>query len=396
VGNLVPVRTLRTVLAATTVALLGAAPTAASTASSIVYHCGRTADAANDANGRTDICRINADARSPRFLTKNGGVGGAKYALPSVALNGSALAFTYGFPDRQPFTANADASGRQRVSEADVLGVAISPYGARVAWIADRLYVAARDGSARVAGPSGLTQPAWMGQRLLAVKNRRQVCLLRADLAGCERIVAGGKGIEVTSPAASPDHRFVAAHVEGGPVGLGLFATATGRLVKMLHSFHGPDDTGDDHPTWSPDGQAVAFDDFGSIWVRSMTKHGGAQLLTTASDYPSWGGVAGHRSPRLRITRARVRGKRLSVSGRIRSSAPGPLWASFDGHEWPNRIYATFHPRVRQGRFHFHYRIHARYAYFCDVVVSTPGDGTYLRAAAHKRPRGGVCVRGGD
>jgi Tol biopolymer transport system component len=392
-------RPLATVLACCAALPGAAAPASGSTASFLVYSCGRTADAANDPNGRTDLCRVDADGRHPRLLTNDGAVGGGKYGLPSLARNGAALAFNYGFPDRQLFTANADASARRLVSSADVTGVAMSPDGGRVAWIEQGLLqVAARDGSARRTGAAGLSQPTWMGRRLLAVTrvhNRPQVCLVRADLAGCERIVAGGRHLDVTSPAASPDGRFVAARVDGDRLGVALFSTRTGRMLRMLTPPRDPNYVGADHPAWSPDGQALAYDDVSEIYVRSMTRGGGRQLLVDAADHPSWAGAFGRRSPRLRITHARVRGKRLSVAGRIRRGAPAPLWATFDGQEWPNRIYATFHPRVRHGRFRFSYRIRHRYAYFCDVVVSTPGDRTYLRAAAHVRPRGGVCKSGG-
>jgi Tol biopolymer transport system component len=363
-------------------------PAPAATASFVVYRCG---DRLSE-NERDDLCRVGADGRGARRLTRNGGSASGEYEHPSLSRDGRRLAFTRG---GRLYAADADATNRLALGPEEVESAWLSPSGGRVAFtIYDSeetypsLYTVGSDGKGLRRHRSSVLTAAWLGGRLIADIRRPSrsgpICVLSAIAPRCARVLASNRRGRLTEPTVSPGGRRMAVTVRDR--GIALYSLRRGRFVRWL-----TDTSTASGPTWSPDGQAVAYSTGAEIWAASARGPRAVHLLAYG-DSPTWGGRAGKRRPHLRLTGVSMRGRRLSVRGRLARAARARLDAGFSGTEYSGYS-RSFRPRPHNGRFRMTARIPRSYLYYCAVVATYPGDARFRRATVTARVRGGICRR---
>jgi hypothetical protein len=347
-----------------------------------------------------DLCRVGADGRNARRLTRDAQQT-ETYAAPTLSRAGDRLAYLRGEPPASLFVSGTDATGAVQLASGGRLdGAAIAPAGDRVAYVRDGvLYTVRTDGSDVRELGRGWSHPTWIDDRVAAIPpdTTDRLCVVGAGGA-CERVLAHMPDAPLRDPAVSPDGRFVAAYADI-PVGrpgrfrfpsIYAFDTRNGRPIGEVQS-SGLVAT---DPTWSPDSRAIAFSDQG-ILVAARPPGDIAYRLVRGEAYsPAWAGPAGPRAPRLRITRAWARGRRVFVRGTIARGARSHLlgevrWGGSVGYvrkAWP---------RPRRGRIAVSYllpRAQLRESPSgCGVVLAYPGDATYGWGFVNRRVRGGVC-----
>ena len=141
----------------------------------------------------------------------------------------------------------------------------------------------------------------WMRDRVMIATFRQEgsgqrpddICLMVPVGADgvCERTIATDGPRTLSSPAASPDGRYLVAVAEPWAPdfdqkfagAIALFDPNTGARLRDLTS--GPADA---HPTFSPDGKQVAFRRGNDLYV-VKTAGGRAKLLRRGGTEPTWG-----------------------------------------------------------------------------------------------------------
>lgn len=296
-------RHLLTAVAAA-VALVAAAP-ASAPASAIVYRCG--ADSEN-------LCGINPDGSGRQQLT-NDGTKDFPYVSPSLSRDGSKLAYVFHSELFVMDTSSGSITGP--ITRSATLSV-MRPDGARVAAI--DLYPS-------VMTSVGLDPIACS----FAVSGGDRTCTIRTSTLGwtpdgrllvdrpshnanetdgvcavtknpeagydCQPFVAVDPNGDVRDPVVSPDGSVVAATVQEPGTAAGhitLFEYATGEPLRDLTG-----GTTDGWPAFSPDGERIAFERDGSIYVTSSTGGPGSERRLTAGTMPTWGGAADVPAPAM-------------------------------------------------------------------------------------------------
>jgi tricorn protease-like protein len=369
-------------------ALVAAPPPAgASTDSFVVYRCGDRFSAGS----RNDLCRVEADGRGERRLTRDGDAGFDGYGHPSLSHDGRRLAFT---SDGRLYVADADAENRVALGPEEVAAAWLSPSGRRVAFTSydpgvptPWVYTIGADGTGLQRRRASVFNAGWWGERLIAdIHGHRRggpICVLSPATSDCERVLHPNRRGRLFEPAMSPDGRLMAVTVRDN--GIALYSLRRRRIVRWLTYSNIATS-----PTWSPDGQAVAYSTSNEIWTASAHGPHAVQHLAYG-DSPTWGGRAGKRRPRIRLTDVRMRGHRLTVHGRIASGAHARLEAGFSGVDYTGHG-RSFGPRPRNGRFRMTARLPQRYLYHCLVIATYPGDARFRRASVTARVRGGICL----
>jgi Tol biopolymer transport system component len=299
-------------MSATRAALVAAALTLAlaapAGASSIVYTCG------------ANLCRI--DPKHPKrvtHLTRDGQPGGPRYTSPSLSTNGRTLAFLRA---RDLMLGNRDARRTHKLDTGVSLSW-LSPDGGRATFIKSIstiispgttypyysppvyglvpfLFVrGARERESHTVARSIITA-GWLRDRVMIATFRQEgsgarpddICLMVPVGADgvCERTIATDGTRTLSSPAASPDGRYVVAVAEPWSPGfdqkfagaLALFDPNTGARLRDLTA--GPADA---DPTFSPDGKQVAFRRGRALYV-VRTAGGRAKLLRRGGSEPTW------------------------------------------------------------------------------------------------------------
>jgi hypothetical protein len=273
-------------------------------ADALLYRCG------------PNVCRVAPDGSSQRALTSDGQSGGPVYGWLSASADGTRLAVV-----RATFAYVLDGSGRTLAGPLPRGGTAviaeIAPDGSQVATVellpeitpapvssppgspglsgfVPYLFVMAPDGAGREAAARAVVDAGWLGGRLVRTDSSSTapfplgLCLLAANTSfECARDVARDPTRDLFNPAFSPDGRFAA--VVGAPeatIGAGpivIYDTATATPVRTLTS--GPDT----QPTWSPDGQSIAFARNGDLYVTgAQDAPGRERRVLTGGQQPVW------------------------------------------------------------------------------------------------------------
>lgn len=389
-----------------------APPSAAAPPSFLVYSC--SSPAGQDAD-KGELCRVAADGRKERPITQGGDVDGPDHIHPSLARDGSVLAFVFGIDELSLYAAHTDGSDRRALPTTDARHPSVSPDGTRIAYAEEVeanegepgphrtpvLHTVNADGTNRVAWGRNLNYPTWWGERVVAVPGGLdggdRVCLVREASGECERALVSLPGQVLRSPAVSPDGKLLAAVVDRGTVtsadeGIHLFSTTTGARTGTVIG-----NTGAERPTWSPDGRAIAFSDTGRVHVVPLGNPAAIQMLGHGDD-PSWGGPAGSASAGLKLTSVTVTGRRVIARGKIAPAARERLHVSFTGNS-PVGYGRTWWPKTGSGgRFTLSHTIprgdnREVGMRDCRLVVTYPGDSTHLRSTAYRKPRQGVCKK---
>jgi hypothetical protein len=284
-------RLVRCVVAA---GLLGLVAPAGASASFLVYRCGGSFE---------NLCRVNPDGSGRSQLTTDGNAGGAYYQSPSLSRDGVHLAFLLG---ANVFTSDANAQNRSALISGSAIEAHMAPDGSRVMAVrygdSQSPQVAsilswALDGSDQHFERYGTFTAGWAGGDELGngegtgIPNRdpHSICLLtpvETRPRSCARTVASDPTRDVFLPELSPDGSTLAVVLAtpGGPSTIAAYNYSTGAFERDLTG--GTEDT---TPTWSPDGQSLAFQR-GTALYRVPAAGGQPQLITTGGEQPTWGG----------------------------------------------------------------------------------------------------------
>ena len=315
----------------------GVLPLAAATpaqADALLYRCG------------PNVCRAAPDGSGKQQLTSDGRPGGPSYGWLSASTNGSRMAvvratFAYVLDSRgrtvgralprggTAVVAEIAPDGRQvatieLVPELTPAPVGSPPGSPGLSGLQPYLFVVGADGAGREATARAVVDTGWLGGRLVRTDTSRSapfplgICLLAVNTDfRCERDIARDPMQHLHSPAFSPNGRLVAVvRAPGATIGAGpiaLYDTATATLVRTLTAGR------DSQPTWSPDGQRIAFARDDGIYVaRVADAPGRERRVLKGGQQPVWVTTpACQLRQRLPV---RVRGRSVVVS----ACAPQP------------------------------------------------------------------------
>ena len=309
-------------MAVAAVALAGAV-TDAAPASVIVFRCGAASE---------NLCGINPDGTGRQQLTRDG-TKDFPYVSPSLSRDGSRLAYVFHSGLYVMNTSSGAITGP--ITRSATLSV-MRPDGGRVAAI--DLYPS-------VLTPVGLDPIACS----FAASGGDRACTIRTSTLGwtpdgrllvdrpsangnqtdgicavtknpeagydCRPFVAVDPNLDVRDPAVSPDGSVVAATVQepGTTAGhITLFEYATGEPLRDLTG-----GTTDGWPAFSPDGERIAFERDGAIYVISSTGGPGGERRLTAGTMPTWGGGADAPAPALSGLRVAGTQRGTSVTAQL-------------------------------------------------------------------------------
>jgi WD40-like Beta Propeller Repeat len=282
-------------------------------ASSVVYVCA------------PNLCRIDpAHPKKVTRLTRDGKAGGPVYGSPSLSTKGTKLTFVKG---NRLYLAQGNATRARQVDEPAGTALAwMRPDGRQVVYIRSVNtiispgftypyysppvygfvpFLFVRDvaaGKPQTVARS-TTSAGWLRDRVLLPypvpgdgARPDGICLAVPPGSDgvCERMVAtDGQQRTLSSPAASPDGRYLVAVAEpfvDDPNftqtfrgAIALFNPATGEFLRDLTTAHADGD-----PVFSPDGKRVAFTRDGALYVVAVAG-GKPKLLRRGVRDPTWG-----------------------------------------------------------------------------------------------------------
>lgn len=311
-----------TALIAALLALAAAA--AEASASNLVVVCGQ------------NLCAASGEGRARIKLTSDGGARGG-YSRPSLSRNGKRLAFKLGDPGRAWTAIVKRKRGRivglrrrTRIEafrdgprDATQFDVAMSPGGARVAWVEIRANVVFggfdfRRYSARVDGGGARQEASNGGRPFVAWTNDSEIvreglapdfdgesvdaglCVPSAQSAsngtctdGSRQLALDPAGRHLRHPSLASGGRLLVAtaytyaspdiddSIER-PGAIALFDTGTAAPVRDLTA--GP---GDLYPSFAPNGKSIAFERGGAVWT-VRTGGGNPKRLLRRARQPTW------------------------------------------------------------------------------------------------------------
>jgi hypothetical protein len=265
---------------------------ASASASSIVYVC---ADGAN-------LCRVDPGTGAQTQLTTDGQSGTSNvYGGPSLSRDGTKLAFVF---DYHVIVGDGNAGSRGTPFATTALVALMRPDGGQVAELeqtfafpAIQVCTYGLDGSVRHC-PYGTPSAGWAPDNNLLISvsagapnNNLEIChVSAASNQACSDVRAADSSNDLYDPAVSPDGSTLAVEVANGiggsPSGhLALYNYATGQFERNLTS-----GTGDELPSWSPDGTQIAFQRGNGIYVIGVNDPPGSERQLVQGSQPTWGG----------------------------------------------------------------------------------------------------------
>ncbi len=351
---------------------------------------------------------MNADGRGYRRLTRDGKRDPDRYySSPSLSRDGRRLVFSRG---GSVFAARSDATGRRFIAGAGPDGIGrsgfsnLSPDGRSVAFLSEEAKYATYDvfeapfaGGAPRRVRSGVRSAAVGGGHLAVIPGQpfqypstHAVCLVRTGQSDCSPRPSIRSSRAFQDVAISPQGNYLATITYRlsalNDSYLDIYSLATGRRVREVAAGRGIS-----HPTWSPDGQSIAFNGVNGLYTVSLSHPANTtQLIRYSVSDATWGGPAGSVSPSLRLHVAVVRHGELILAGRVARSARAQLFVTFLGGFTSGQVrnqLRTVAPR--HGRFRLRLRITGRgRLYECHLVVAYTGDGRYRRETVAAQPCG--------
>jgi hypothetical protein len=265
---------------------------ASASASSIVYVC---ADGAN-------LCRVDPGTGAQTQLTTDGQSGTSNgYGGPSLSRDGTKLAFVF---DYHVIVGDGNAGSRGTPFATTALVALMRPDGGQVAELeqtfsfpAIQVCTYGLDGSGRNC-PYGTPSAGWAPDNDLLISvsagapnYNMQIChVSAASNQACSDVRAADSSNDLYDPAVSPDGSTLAVEVANGIGGstsghLALYNYATGQFERDLTS-----GTGDELPSWSPDGTQLAFQRGNGIYVIGVNGPPGSERQLVQGSQPTWGG----------------------------------------------------------------------------------------------------------
>jgi Tol biopolymer transport system component len=316
---------------------LGLAATTPAAADQLAFDCGRAFE---------NLCRARPDGSGLQQLTTDGDATRTTnrvYSAPALTRDGRRLAYVFATdvfirdlatgatlhattqfsPTLLRFRRDGARFAAAELTASTVPGTQVCTYSSDLSGSNEGRYcVAGGVSSGMDYLPDGRLVMAASGGT--ATGGRTVIVLLRPEdggPTGSERTLVHDPRFDLESPAVSPDGRLVAvvqAPPNGGTVGdIAVYDLATGTLVRQLTSGGGAA-----APVFSNDGDTVAFDRDGAIWVTPATGVPGRERRIVARGRSAtWGGGSIPRAfSALRIAR-RQRGD--TVRGRLRIARAG-------------------------------------------------------------------------
>lgn len=262
-----------------------------------------------------DVCKVDAATRKGKRIARHSGKN--EYDGVSVSASGRTMALEYGGD-----MLRAGRDGRRRV-KLDGFGFPpfVSADGRSIGWIQSyqvpictsfpsffclnyTYYAAAvqRRGETKsdLKG-SDVVSAGWYRNQLLRAEEPEDaanedadfICIAAEDDGDCTRTVAADPTRALSSPAASPDGRYLAVVSEPKPLPnanqtskgrIEIYNPANGRRIRILNG-----GTSDETPMFSPDSKRVAFQRGDDVFSQSV-RGGGARLIKRDLKVtgPSW------------------------------------------------------------------------------------------------------------